>query len=53
MSIDHTSGHIEQANQVGASGYIVKAEAGDTLLRAIDAVVKNGKFFPGGDEGRS
>jgi len=31
MSIDHTSGHIEQAHKIGARGYIVKAEAGDTF----------------------
>jgi len=43
----HKSGQlIEEAQKIGVSGYVTKAEAGQHLLKAVDAVLRNETFFP-------
>lgn len=43
----HTSKQlIEEAKKIGARGYITKAEAGQKLIKAVDAVLDNRTFFP-------
>jgi DNA-binding NarL/FixJ family response regulator len=37
---------MEEAKMIGVHGYVTKAEAGQCLLKAIDAVLQNEAFFP-------
>jgi DNA-binding NarL/FixJ family response regulator len=37
---------MEEAKIIGVRGYVTKAEAGQNLLSAIDAVLRNQTFFP-------
>jgi DNA-binding NarL/FixJ family response regulator len=37
---------VEEAKMIGVHGYVTKAEAGQNLLKAIDAVLQNETFFP-------
>jgi DNA-binding NarL/FixJ family response regulator len=46
MSIDKTNHLIDEVRKIGARGFIIKAEAGDTLLSAVDAIAGNQSFFP-------
>jgi DNA-binding NarL/FixJ family response regulator len=46
FSLNRTEAFIEIAQKIGASGYITKGESGQTLLKAVDAVVHNQTYFP-------
>ena len=46
FSLDRTEAFIEVARKIGASGYITKGESGQTLLKAVDAVLHNQTYFP-------
>ena len=37
---------IEEAKRIGVHGYVSKAQAGTTLLAAVDALLCNQTFFP-------
>jgi DNA-binding NarL/FixJ family response regulator len=37
---------IDEAQKIGVNGYVTKAEAGQNLLKAVDAVLQNQTFFP-------
>jgi DNA-binding NarL/FixJ family response regulator len=36
----------EEAKKIGMRGYVSKAQAGATLLAAVDALLQNQTFFP-------
>jgi len=36
----------EEAKKIGVRGYVSKAQAGATLLAAVDALLHNQTFFP-------
>ena len=46
FSLDRTEAFIEVAQKIGASGYITKGESGQTLLKAVDAALRNQTYFP-------
>jgi DNA-binding NarL/FixJ family response regulator len=37
---------LEEAQRIGARGYVTKGEAGDDLLNAVQALLQGGTFFP-------
>jgi DNA-binding NarL/FixJ family response regulator len=37
---------MEEARKIGVRGYVTKAEAGQDLLKAVNAVLHNQTFFP-------
>jgi DNA-binding NarL/FixJ family response regulator len=37
---------IQEAQRIGAKGFVVKGEAGDNLVKAVDAVTQFKTFFP-------
>ena len=45
FSLDRTEVFTEVAKKIGVSGYISKNDVGETLLKAIDAVLNNQDFF--------
>jgi DNA-binding NarL/FixJ family response regulator len=45
FSLVRTEAFTEVAKKIGVSGYISKNDVGETLLKAIDAVLKNQPFF--------
>jgi DNA-binding NarL/FixJ family response regulator len=36
----------EEAQRIGARGYVTKGEAGDHLMNAVEALLQGGTFFP-------
>jgi DNA-binding NarL/FixJ family response regulator len=46
FSLNRTEAFIEIAHKIRASGYITKGESGETLLKAVDAVLHNQTYFP-------
>ena len=46
FSLNRTEAFIEIAQKIGASAYITKGESGQTLLKAVDAVLNNQTYFP-------
>jgi len=44
LSENTSPGTVEEALRTGASGYVVKSDAGKELLRAVEAVIQGGKF---------
>ena len=45
FSLDRTEAFTEVAKKIGVSGYLSKNDVGETLLKAIDAVLNNQAFF--------
>jgi two-component system nitrate/nitrite response regulator NarL len=37
---------MQEAQKIGVQGYVTKAEASQTLLRAVDAVLQKRTYFP-------
>ena len=37
---------IQEAQKIGAKGFVIKGEAGESLIKAVDAVRQNQTFFP-------
>lgn len=37
---------MEEAQKIGVSGYVVKAEAGQNLVTAVNAILQRQTFFP-------
>lgn len=37
---------IQEAQRIGAKGFVIKGEAGESLIKAVDAVRANQTFFP-------
>jgi len=37
---------MEEAQKIGVSGYVVKAEAGQNLVTAVNAMLQRQTFFP-------
>jgi DNA-binding NarL/FixJ family response regulator len=46
LSVHKSKQLMEEAQKIGVSGYVTKAEAGQNLLKAVDAVLRNETFFP-------
>ena len=46
LSVHKSKQLMEEAQKIGARGYVAKADAGHDLLRAVDTVLENGTFFP-------
>jgi DNA-binding NarL/FixJ family response regulator len=40
---------IAQVRNAGASGYLIKTQAGKDLVRAVQEILDGGMFFPAGD----
>lgn len=45
-SMHETRAFMETSKNLGASGYVVKNEAGSTLLSAVDALLDHRTYFP-------
>ena len=48
LSMHGSKEHMDEAKKIGVQGYVSKTEAGQTLIRAVDAVIQNHTFFPPG-----
>jgi DNA-binding NarL/FixJ family response regulator len=46
LSMHDSSQLIEEAKKIGVRGYVTKTQVGDTLLRAVDALLREETFFP-------
>jgi DNA-binding NarL/FixJ family response regulator len=46
LTVHRSKQLMEEAKIIGVRGYVTKAEAGQNLLTAIDAVLQNQTFFP-------
>lgn len=46
LSMHNSNQLIENAKQLGLSGYVTKSQAGSSLLQAIDCVIAGNLFFP-------
>jgi DNA-binding NarL/FixJ family response regulator len=44
LSLDASPGTVQEALSTGASGYVVKSDAGKELLGAVEAVLQGGQF---------
>jgi DNA-binding NarL/FixJ family response regulator len=46
LSVHKSKQLMEEAQKIGVRGYVTKAEAGENLLKAVDAVLRSETFFP-------
>jgi len=46
FSVNRTAAFTEIAQKIGASGYVMKGENIETLLKAVDAALHNQTYFP-------
>ena len=46
LSVHKNRQLMEEARKIGVRGYVTKAEAGQDLLKAVNAVLHNQTFFP-------
>ena len=46
LSMHESNQLIEEAKKIGVQGYITKTQVGDTLLLAVDAILRKQIFFP-------
>ena len=46
LSMHKSKQLMEEAQKIGVRGYVVKAEAGQNLVTAVNAVLENRTFFP-------
>jgi DNA-binding NarL/FixJ family response regulator len=46
VSLDRTDAFVEVARKIGVNGYLIKTDCSKTLLKAVDAVLRNETFFP-------
>jgi DNA-binding NarL/FixJ family response regulator len=46
LSMHESNQLIEEAKKMGVQGYVTKTQVGGTLLRAVDALLRKGTFFP-------
>lgn len=46
LSVHKSKQLMEEAQKIGVRGYVTKAEAGENLLKAVDAVLRKESFFP-------
>jgi DNA-binding NarL/FixJ family response regulator len=51
LSENTSPGAVEEALRTGASGYLVKSDAGKELLEAVEAVIHGGQFMSRRSEG--
>ncbi len=48
LSMHESNQLIEEAKKIGVQGYVTKTQVGNTLLSAIDALLRNETFFSQG-----
>jgi DNA-binding NarL/FixJ family response regulator len=48
VTMDDTDRAVQEAVNAGANGYMLKADAGRTLLKAVRAILRDGEFFSEG-----
>jgi two-component system, NarL family, nitrate/nitrite response regulator NarL len=46
LSMHKSKQLMEEAKKIGVRGYVVKAEAGQSLVTAVNAVLQSQTFFP-------
>lgn len=46
LSVHKSKQLVEEARRIGARGYVTKEDAVRNLVRAVDAVLQEGTFFP-------
>jgi DNA-binding NarL/FixJ family response regulator len=46
LSMHQSRQIMSEAKRVGVQGYVKKSDAADTLLNAVDALLRNEPFFP-------
>jgi DNA-binding NarL/FixJ family response regulator len=46
LSVHKSRQLIEEAKKIGVRGYVMKADAGQDLVNAVDTVLQNQTFFP-------
>jgi DNA-binding NarL/FixJ family response regulator len=46
LSMHESKQLIEEAKKLGVQGYVTKTQVGDTLLSAVDALLRKETFFP-------
>jgi DNA-binding NarL/FixJ family response regulator len=46
LSMHESNQLIEEAKKIGVQGYITKTQVGNTLLLAVDAILRKQSFFP-------
>lgn len=46
LSMHDSNQLLEEAKRIGVKGYVMKTQASDTLLRAVDALLSNELFYP-------
>jgi len=50
LTIHELPGIVNLVQQAGAQGYVLKSQAADDLVQAIDTLLGGGAFFEGGPE---
>jgi two-component system, NarL family, response regulator NreC len=46
LSMHESKQLLEEAKRIGVKGYVTKTQAGETLLRAVDALLSKQIFYP-------
>jgi two-component system, NarL family, response regulator NreC len=46
LSMHQHQQFVDEAKKAGVQGYVTKAQIGDTLLHAVDALLSGQKYFP-------
>jgi two-component system, NarL family, nitrate/nitrite response regulator NarL len=46
LSVHHPRQIVTEAHKIGARGYVLKGDAEQNLVKAVDAAVQNQTFFP-------
>ncbi len=46
LSMHEHKQFVDEAKKVGVRGYVTKTQVGDTLLQAVDALLRNQMFYP-------
>jgi DNA-binding NarL/FixJ family response regulator len=52
LSMHESEQVVEQVKKIGVQGYVIKTQAAETLLAAVDALLRNQNFFPSDSEFR-
>lgn len=46
LSMHESKQLVEEAKKLGVKGYVTKTQVGETLLRAVDALLSKQEFYP-------